>query len=141
MPTSPEPADAGPTFDDLYREARPRLIRLAWLLVGTRGVAEEVVQDAFLAVHQRWSSLDNPGGYLRRAVVNGCLSWRRRSAREQRSLARLGEPPPTGDPAVDAMWDAIGRLGPERRAVVVLRYWADRPHREIAAILDCPDHS
>jgi hypothetical protein len=38
MPTSPEPADAGPAFDDLYREARPRLTRLAWLLVGTRGV-------------------------------------------------------------------------------------------------------
>jgi len=138
MPISPEPADAGPAFDDLYRQARPRLVRLAWLLVGSRGVAEEVVQDAFLAVHQRWAALDNPGGYLRRAVVNGCLSVRRRTAREQRSLARLGEPPPTGDPGVDAMWDAVGRLSPERRAVVVLRYWADLPHGEIAEILDCP---
>ena len=126
------------SFDTLYREVRPSMVRLAWLLVGDRTVAEEVVQDAFLAVHQRWAGLANPGVYLRRAVVNRCATWRRRRARERTSVARLGEPPPTGDPAVDAMWDAVGRLGPERRAVVVLRYWADLPHAEIAELLGCP---
>jgi RNA polymerase sigma factor (sigma-70 family) len=50
----------------------------------------------------------------------------------------VGEPPPTGDPSIDTMWDAIRRLRPERRAVVVLRYWADLPHGEIAEILGCP---
>jgi RNA polymerase sigma-70 factor (sigma-E family) len=130
--------DARPTFDELYRGANPGMVRLAWLLVGSRSVAEEVVHDAFLAVHQRWRSIDNPGGYLRRAVVNGSLRWRRRSLTERRSFARLGEPPPTGDPAVDSMWDAVQKLPPERRAVVVLRYWADLPHGDIAEILGCP---
>ncbi len=126
------------TFDALYRTSNARMIRLAWLLVGSRAVAEEVVHEAFLAVHQRWPTIDNPGGYLRRAVVNESLRWRRRRAREHELLAVVGEPPPTGDPSVDSMWDAIQRLRPERRAVVVLRYWADLPHDEIAEILGCP---
>jgi RNA polymerase sigma factor (sigma-70 family) len=36
------------------------------------------------------------------------------------------------------MWDAIERLRPDRRTVVVLRYWADLPHAEIAEVLRCP---
>jgi len=114
------------------------MVRLAWLLVGSRAVAEDVVHDAFIAVHQRWDTIDNPGGYLRRTVVNGALAWRRRRDHEERLLAVIGEPPATGDPVIDSMWDAIGRLDPDRRAVVVLRYWADLPHAEIAEILGCP---
>jgi RNA polymerase sigma-70 factor (sigma-E family) len=142
--TGPPASDAGEAADDhapfdaLYREANGPMVRLAWLLVGSRAVAEEVVHDAFLTVHQRWESIDNPGGYLRRAVVNQCLRWRRRRNHEHRLLAMVGEPPPTGDPPIDEMWEAIQRLRPERRAVVVLRYWADLPHAEIAEILDCP---
>lgn len=137
----PDDIDAGGDtrgFDGLYHDARPRMVRLAWLLVGSRPVAEDVVHDAFLAVHQRWGGIDNPGAYLRRAVVNGSLAWRRRRDHEERLLLAIGEPPPTGDPVVDTLWDAIQRLAPERRAVVVLRYWADLPHAEIASLLGCP---
>jgi DNA-directed RNA polymerase specialized sigma24 family protein len=131
-------AEAGTSFDALYLATNAHMIRLGWLLVGSRAVAEEVVHDAFLTVHQHWETIDNPGGYLRRAVVNGCVRWRRRRDHERRLLVVVGEPPPTGDPSIDTMWDAIGRLRPERRAVVVLRYWADLPHGEIAEILGCP---
>ncbi len=114
------------------------MVRLAWLLVGSVPAAEDVVHDAFVAVHQRWGTVDNPGAYLRRTVVNQALRSQRRSATERRALARVGEPPTTGDPVVDSMWDAIGRLRPDRRTVVVLRYWADLPHAEIAEVLGCP---
>jgi RNA polymerase sigma-70 factor (sigma-E family) len=129
---------ARPSFDALYQESNARMTRLAWLLVGSQAVAEELVQDAFLAVYQRWDDIENPGGYLRRAVVNESLRWRRRRHREHDLLAVVGVPPPTGDPTVDTMWDAIQRLRPEQRAVVVLRYWSDLPHGEIAELLDCP---
>jgi RNA polymerase sigma-70 factor (sigma-E family) len=125
-------------FDDLYRDANAKMTRLAWLIVGSRAVAEEVTHDAFLTVYQRWESIENPGAYLRRTVVHGCIGWRRRSDHESRLLATIGEPPPSGDPAADAMWDQIQRLPPDRRAVVVLRYWADLPHADIAALLGCP---
>jgi len=126
------------SFDDLYRASYARMVRLAWLLVGSRPAAEDVAHDAFLAVHQRWGKVDNPGGYLRRTVVNRALRTQRRRATEQRALAAMGEPPPTGDQAIDSMWDAIDRLRPDRRTVVVLRYWADLPHAEIAEVLRCP---
>jgi RNA polymerase sigma-70 factor (sigma-E family) len=130
--------DAPPSFDALYQASNARMVRLAWLLVGSRAVAEELAHDAFLAVYRHWDSVENPGGYLRRAVVNHCLRWQRRRFKERDLLAVIGEPPPTGEPAVDSMWEAIGRLSPERRAVVVLRYWADLPYDEIAELLDCP---
>ncbi len=125
-------------FDAFYRASNARTVRLAWLLVGSRAVAEDLVHDAYLAVFQRWTTIDNPGGYLRKCVVNLCLSWQRRQSRERDVLAKVGEPPPSGDPAVDTMWDAIQRLPHDRRAVVVLRYWADLPHDEIAELLSCP---
>ena len=131
-------AETRTSFDALYKGSNAGMIRLAWLLVGSRAVAEDVVHDAFLAVHQRWTTIDNPGGYLRRTVVNESLRWHRRREHEHRLLAVVGEPPPTGDPAVDTMWDVIQGLRLERRAVVVLRYWADLPHAEIAEILGCP---
>jgi RNA polymerase sigma-70 factor (sigma-E family) len=131
-------ADARPSFDALYQGSNAHLTRLAWLLVGSRAVAEELVHDAFLAIHQRWDAIDNPGAYLRRTVVNKSIQWRRRHRREHELFAVIGEPPPTGDPTVDSMWHSIQRLPAERRAVVVLRYWADLPHAEIAQLLDCP---
>ncbi len=126
------------SFDDLYRASYARMVRLAWLLVGSLPAAEDVVHDAFLAVHERWGSVDNPGGYLRRTVVNRALRTQRRRASERRALAAVGEPQPTGDPEIDSTWEAISRLRPDRRTVVVLRYWADLPHAEIAEILGCP---
>jgi RNA polymerase sigma factor (sigma-70 family) len=114
------------------------MVRLAWLLLGSRPAAEDAVHDAFLAVHQRWATLENPGAYLRRTVVNRAVRTQRRRATESRALAAVGEPPATGNPAIDSMWDAIERLHPDRRTVVVLRYWADLPHAEIAELLGCP---
>jgi RNA polymerase sigma factor (sigma-70 family) len=113
------------------------MVRLGWLLLGSRAAAEDVVHDAFLAVHQRWDTVDDPGAYLRTTVVNAAMRAHRRRAGERAALLAIGEPPPTGDATVDSMWDAVGRLRPDRRAVVVLRYWADLPHAEIARILGC----
>lgn len=130
-------SESQPTFDALYEASQEPMIRLAWLLVGSRAVAEELAHDAFVDVYVRWDGIDSPGGYLRSTVVNKCLRWQRRRHREHQLLVVVGEPPPTGDPAVDTMWDAVHKLTPERRAVVVLRYWADLPHDEIARILGC----
>ena len=68
---------AGPTteaeratmFEQLYRREHAPMVRLARLIVGSPVEAEEIVHDAFLAVHERWTRLDGPGGYLRVCVV------------------------------------------------------------------------
>ena len=81
---------------ELYAAHWTGLVRLAWLLLRDDLAAEEVVQDAFIAVHRRWDSLRNhesAAAYLRRAVVNGARSGLRHRGVEERYLSReQGEP-------------------------------------------------
>jgi DNA-directed RNA polymerase specialized sigma24 family protein len=78
--------DGPTTFEDLFRRRYEAMVRVAFLLVGTRAEAEEVVQDAFARMELRWTRLDNPEGYLHRCVVNRCHDQLRRRRLEQRFL-------------------------------------------------------
>jgi len=128
------PADG--EFDSLYEAERVSLLRMATLMVGSSAVAEEVVQDAFVAVGARWSSLDRPGAYLRTTAVNGCAQVLRRRETERRALdARLPEPDPVMPSRLVELRDALDRLTDRQRLVVVLRYFVDIPDDEIADIL------
>jgi DNA-directed RNA polymerase specialized sigma24 family protein len=62
------------------------MIRLARLLTGSTGVAEEVVQEAFLRIHQQSERPQNPEGYLRTTVANLSKGHLRRLRLERRLL-------------------------------------------------------
>lgn len=118
----------------LYRERYEPMVRLAYLLTGNRDVAEEIVHDAFVAVHRNWDHATSPGGYLRTTVVNAARSWHRRRAVEERRLpARPGD----AAPAADELWDVLERLPARQRTAIVLRFYEDLPHADIARILGC----
>ncbi|HEV7758949.1 MAG TPA: sigma-70 family RNA polymerase sigma factor [Acidimicrobiales bacterium] len=124
---------AADDFDDIFNRERTPMVRLAFLMLGSEALAEEVVQDGFVAVLERWDRLDNPGAYLRRCVVNGCIGQSRR--------ARRWTPPPTdtsAELATDHMLDAVRQLSPQRQAMVVLRFYADMTQDEIADALQVP---
>lgn len=123
-----------PDLVEVYEHERIALVRLAYLLTGDRQVAEELVQDAFLACAPRWPELDRPRAYLRTAVVNRSRSWLRR-LQLQRDRDRPGETVQEMEP--DELWDALGRLDERRRAAIVLRFYHDLPDVEIAEALDC----
>jgi RNA polymerase sigma factor (sigma-70 family) len=53
-------------------------------------------------------------------------------------LRRVGVDRPTSIPEVDETWAALGRLSPDARTVLVLRFYEQLRHREIAALLGCP---
>ena len=123
------------SLSELFAEQYGAMVRLAWFMTGSNEVAEEVVQAAFLQVHRRWDRIDRPVPYLRTAVVNGCHSHHRRRARER---ARAE------GPAADAvtaetreLLDAVLRLPPRQRAVVVLRFYEDMSEAAIAQTLGC----
>src|SRR5262245_29972581 len=82
-PVAPEPWAT--SFIELYRAERAGMVRLAFLLTGGDASAEELVHDAFLAVHRRWAHVDNPSAYLRTSVVNACTSHHRRRVRALRA--------------------------------------------------------
>ena len=66
----------------LYRAHALCLTRLAYVMLGDRGLAEDIVQEAFAGLHWRWARLSDPPRavfYLRSSVLNGCRSVLRRS--------------------------------------------------------------
>jgi RNA polymerase sigma factor (sigma-70 family) len=119
---------------EAYRVGYGKLVRLAYLLTGHAAVAEEVVQDAFVASHRARDRLQEPYPYVRRAVVNRCRSWGRRYTVER---AHRPRPPDPAELAADEMWDALATLSDRQRTAIVLRFYEDLPDDRIAEILDC----
>lgn len=68
-------ADEGVTA--LYAAQGVSLIRMAFVILGDRSAAEDVVQDAFVGLYRNWDRLDDPANalpYVRSSVLNGCRS-------------------------------------------------------------------
>jgi RNA polymerase sigma factor (sigma-70 family) len=126
------------SFDDVYTAESRAIVGLASLLVGSQAVAEELAQDAFLRLFERFDDVTNPAGFLRTVVVRLCLTWQKRRTTEQRLVRQVGVDQPTSIPEVDETWAALGRLDPDRRIVLVLRYYCQLRHHEIAELLGCP---
>ena len=116
------------------------LTRFAYVLCGDRGVAEDLVQDTYLALFRRYGTelpVEAPVAYARRAIVNGYVSRGRRRSSTELSSADLPEQPvemATSDEQ-DAMWRSLAALPDRQRAVLVLRYYVDLADREIAKVI------
>lgn len=133
-----------PTLEGLYAGHFTALVRLATLLLRDQGEAEQVVQDAFLDLHQRWARLREPEkalGYLHTSVVN-----RSRSVlRHRKVVARRPDTAPGDAPGADVEVDtrarrdvvlkALAELPERQREVLVLRYYRDLSEAQIAATL------
>ncbi|KAA5829083.1 SigE family RNA polymerase sigma factor [Saccharopolyspora hirsuta] len=129
------------TLEDLYRQQRMRMVRLAILLVDDPATAEDVVQEAFTGLYRNWSGLRDARaaiGYLRTAVVNGSRSVLRR-----RKTAREYQPPHQADARSaeslamltaehQAVVAALAKLPRRQREVLVLRYYGNLSEAEIA---------
>jgi RNA polymerase sigma factor (sigma-70 family) len=136
------PPDVDRTFNELYAETRTAMVRLASLLVASRAEAEELTQDAYIDLFRQWDEVLNPVGFLRTLVVRRCTRSRRRQVTERHKLQVLGRRDDpfavaSGEPELDETVACVRRLTPERRAVVVLRFYEDMSHSQIAAALDC----
>jgi RNA polymerase sigma factor (sigma-70 family) len=125
-------------FDEFYRAHRADAVRWATALVGSPAIGEELAQDALLAVSRKLASIDNPGGYLRRAVVNRCATWHRWHLRERRRVQRTTSADPHSyTQPTSEMLDALASLPYKQRAALTLRFWADWTDEQIAESLGC----
>jgi RNA polymerase sigma-70 factor (sigma-E family) len=134
--------DANHAVTVLYLAYYRPLVRLAALLVQDLATAEEVVQDAFVAVHAAWRRLpdaDHALSYLRRSVID-----RSRSVLRRRAVAdKLAPAVPPATPGAgregsveverSAFVSALWTLPVAQREVVVLRYFADLPETQVAS--------
>jgi RNA polymerase sigma-70 factor (sigma-E family) len=134
------PAVVGADFDAFYTREYPSLVRLAYVLTGSRAVAEELVQETMLRAFRHWGRIadyERPGAWARRVLVNLATSRGRRLTAEARAMSRLRARPP--EPALAAetveLWAAVRRLPARQAQVTALAYLEDRPIAEIAQML------
>ncbi|KQY54592.1 MULTISPECIES: SigE family RNA polymerase sigma factor [unclassified Nocardioides] len=142
------PGDADSAVEQLYAAHWRSLVRLSVLLVRDTGTAEEIVQDAFVAMHGRWGRLREPEkglAYLRQAVVNRSRSVLRHRKVVDRHLEverHRGVPlaPGADEHALEqarreSVLDAVAALPRRQREVIALRYYLDLTEAQIADTL------
>lgn len=138
----------GAKLDELYRRHAGGAVRLAYLLLQDRTLAEDIVQDAFVKVAGRLIHLRDPGAfdaYLRRTVVNLSRSHVRRRMVERAFLKRetaaaereSARWPTSSFEGREVLWGALGRLPERQRVAIVLRFYEDLPEAQVADILRC----
>lgn len=135
--------DAEAGLSELYRAHALRLIRLAYVMLGDRQAAEDVVQDAFAGLYRHWGRLtDNAKAlqYVRSSVLNGCRTAIRRN-RPTLELVDLQHADASAESAMLAyerqqeIMRAIRRLPDRQREALVLRFYLDEPDAEIARLM------
>jgi RNA polymerase sigma-70 factor (ECF subfamily) len=132
--------------EELFARHWSAAYRAALLVTGDRAAAEDIAQEAFLAALRALPSFDlrrplRP--WLHRIVVNRAIDWSRARA-HRREVGADTAPEAAGDDELRPLAltgdvaAALLALGPEQRAVIVLRYVLDFTPGEIAAALDLP---
>jgi RNA polymerase sigma factor (sigma-70 family) len=117
--------EASRTFEAFYEAEARTLFRRVWLVTGNRAEAEEIMQDAFLLVWQRWDrviGMDDPVGYLYRTAMN---LFRKRYRRAMLAVRRTVGLVPSNDDFSDAddrevVRHVLAGLPPRQRAALVL---------------------
>lgn len=124
----------------LARQHGLGLTRFAYLICGDADRAQDLVQDALLAMHRRFGAampVDDPLAYARRAIVNANISWSRRRARQELPTDVMPERPAEFSEPDDQLWQLLTSLDKRPRAVLVLRYYLGYPDVDIADVLGC----
>ena len=120
-------------FHDFVTARSPALLRTAYLLLGDRALAEDLLQTALVKAYRHWgrvTAAGSPEGYVRRIMVNERRTWWHRNPGREFVGSIPDRPGPDESIALaerDAVW----------QAVLVLRYWEDLSEAETAAMLGC----
>ena len=135
-------------FDDFVAARGQSLVRLAYVLTGDVGDAEDVVQDALSRALPRWDKIRataSPEAYVRRMVVNANVSRWRRFRRQETPVVDVvpnGHAADSADLALDSvenhrLWVAVLALPRPQRVAVALRFHEGLSYAEIADLTDC----
>lgn len=119
------------------------LLRTAYLLVGDRGRAEDLLQTALTKTYLSWGRIRDQGAveaYVRRVMATTATSWWRRRWHGETPTESLPETPMPGDlgglhAERDELWRLLQELPVKQRAVLVLRFYEDMNETEVAEAL------
>lgn len=116
----------------------PALGRTAYLLTGDRHLAEDLVQTALYKTAKAWGQINrSPEAYVRRTMYHENVSWWRRRRLHEVPVGDVPERPlRTADADTRlALEQALARLTPKQRTILVLRYYEDLSESQVAAAL------
>ncbi|MFJ1763506.1 SigE family RNA polymerase sigma factor [Amycolatopsis sp. NPDC088138] len=132
-------------FREFARARALALRRTAYLLCGDWHLAEDLVQNTLLKLHRVWPKITRRGpvdNYARRVLLRCWLDEQRRPwrRRERRDGVVPDQPSSTLETGIsDPLLRALAEVPAKQRAAVVLRYCADLPVAEVAAVLRCSE--
>ena len=125
-------------FERVFRSSYRAVLQTATLVLQDRGRAEEVTQDAFLRLYERWDgavSIEHPAAWVRRVVIRDAI----RRAKRERVVPVVAsvDSETVGDRLPDvALLRAVGTLPPRQRAAVALHYLEDLPVSQVAVLME-----
>ena len=131
------------SFTDFVSAEQGPLLRLAVLLAGERGQAEDLVQTALMKSYRHWARITRsgtPSAYVRRVLVTTHTSWRRRlSSTEQvmETVPEFADPNATANEHDEELRRALQLLPPRMRTSVVLRFYEDLSEQQAAELMGC----
>jgi len=135
-------------FNKVYEALFQIIFRVAYRIVGTADIAEDVVHEAFIKYYERHEplpDLDQTKYWLIRVVKNLSFNYSKKRARERKAYERFKNNsfrhPETGEEIVlkkemtVAVKDALDTLPENLRMVLVLKEYADLNYKEIGSVL------
>jgi RNA polymerase sigma factor (sigma-70 family) len=139
-------------FEDLVRRWTPRILAVCHAKVGRSGLAEDLAQEALLRGFRGLRTLKDPakfGPWLKGIALRACLDWLKAKERTQVNFSELGGARPieevlggrSGEPELERdeemrkVMAEVQALDEEHREVLMLFYYQEKKHRDIAGIL------
>ena len=136
------PATDRSAFDEFVHARGSALTRTAYLLTGDHHLAEDLVQASLVKAAHHWERIEtSPEAYVRRTMYHQNISWWRQrrikeSSLQERDMAGYDAPMASSDPTLRlTLEQALRRLTPRQRTVLVLRYFEDLTEVQTAAAM------
>ena len=141
MARNAEASTGTANFEMLYRQELSTLIALGASMTGSREIGADLAHEALARAFRDWrtvGSLDRPGAWVRRVLINLTIDSHRKRARETLALARLDPHPIMAAPEAisEHFWAAVRALPERQRTAITLYYIEALAVSEIAEILD-----
>ncbi|QCX27278.1 SigE family RNA polymerase sigma factor [Nocardioides jishulii] len=132
-------------FAEFVAHRSPALHRTAYLMVGERGLAQDLLQEALTKTYVAWPRLRDRSrveAYARKAITTTAISWyRKRAWSSERPAETLPDTAGDGHEAAvterDWLWRALQELPPRQRAAIVCRFYDDLSEAATAEVMGC----